>query len=231
MSKDQIEFARQLFETMTNVGSDFTNTFRSLSEIRLENLDTDKPQDQNELIEKLYKESASPLGMAKPFKPKIEIEKLKHLMNRSFQMALFPPEAQQFIKKQADLYKKFESLKSITVSEKKERDSKLWKGLLDQYLSLIKKDFHDMKQKTQISKEEYQQKRVELMNRSNPRFILRNWILQRAIKMAENGNLSHLHKLLILSHDPFGQNKDLDFEDFCDKPSDTELDICVSCSS
>ena len=67
------------------------------------------------------------------------------------------------------------------------------------------------------------------MDKVNPRFILRNYILQEAIEKAEtNGDLSGVKNLLELAKKPFDEPADPKFG--ANKPS-WAFDLCVSCSS
>jgi uncharacterized protein YdiU (UPF0061 family) len=71
--------------------------------------------------------------------------------------------------------------------------------------------------------------RQEMMNRSNPKFILRNHLAQTAIEKAQQDDFSELEKLLeILSH-PFDEQEN--FEGYSKPPSLDMQHIAVSCSS
>lgn len=54
--------------------------------------------------------------------------------------------------------------------------------------------------------------RADSMNRVNPKFTLKNFMLEEAIKAAENEDFSRVNKLLELSQDPF--NDELVTEEF-----------------
>ena len=68
------------------------------------------------------------------------------------------------------------------------------------------------------------------MNAVNPRFILRNWLLERAIEAAENSDYNEVQKLLELATRPYDEPKPEDAKYFLQKPS-WAFDLCVSCSS
>lgn len=42
-----------------------------------------------------------------------------------------------------------------------------------------------------------------MMNQNNPRYILRNYLVQIAIKKAEQGDYSEIHRLIKLLQDPY----------------------------
>ena len=68
------------------------------------------------------------------------------------------------------------------------------------------------------------------MNAINPRFILRNWLLERAIEAAEKSDYNEVKKLLELATRPYDEPKPEDARYFMMKPS-WAFDLCVSCSS
>ena len=73
------------------------------------------------------------------------------------------------------------------------------------------------------------QSRQEMMNRINPKFILRNHLAQTAIEKAQQDDFSEVTRLLqILSH-PFDEQKD--FESYSKPPPVDMQHIAVSCSS
>ena len=67
------------------------------------------------------------------------------------------------------------------------------------------------------------------MNQVNPRFILRNYLLQEAIEKAEqNNDYSGVKNLLALAKNPFEEPEDRHVVQ--NKPS-WAFELCVSCSS
>jgi len=73
--------------------------------------------------------------------------------------------------------------------------------------------------------------RMQRMQEVNPKYILRNWIAQKAIEKAEDGDF-HLVKLLekILSN-PYIEHKEAEEQGFSGKVPDWSKDLVVSCSS
>ena len=66
------------------------------------------------------------------------------------------------------------------------------------------------------------------MNKVNPAFVLRNYLLQSAIEQAEAGDMSGVKLLLDLSKKPFEEPKDKRM--MANKPT-WAFKLCVSCSS
>ena len=68
------------------------------------------------------------------------------------------------------------------------------------------------------------------MNKVNPKFVLRNHLMENAIKSAETSDdYSLVNTLLELSQNPF--NEELVKDEFTQKTPDWAFDLCVSCSS
>ena len=84
-------------------------------------------------------------------------------------------------------------------NEKKQKNIDAVTNWLDQYVSRVLND--------SISKE----KRNQLMNRNNPKFILRNYLVQQAIESAENGDFTGITKLMEIIRCPYGRHIDQRF--------------------
>ena len=75
------------------------------------------------------------------------------------------------------------------------------------------------------------EERLELMQKTNPRYILRNWMAQRAIEMAENDDFSEVNFLLELLREPFKVNQVAEEKGYACKPPGWSKRLAVSCSS
>ncbi len=71
--------------------------------------------------------------------------------------------------------------------------------------------------------------RQSLMENSNPKFVLRNYLTQRAIEQAQNGDFSEVDRLLELLRHPFDEQAD--WEDYASFPPDWGKNLEISCSS
>ncbi|MFN7094711.1 MAG: hypothetical protein ACK4M7_05030, partial [Burkholderiales bacterium] len=68
-----------------------------------------------------------------------------------------------------------------------------------------------------------------LMLNTNPKYILRNHLLQQAIEQAERGDFSEVAKLFKIITKPY--NEQPEYEDYANYPPDWADSITVSCSS
>ncbi|OAT78076.1 hypothetical protein A9B99_18195 [Mangrovibacter phragmitis] len=69
--------------------------------------------------------------------------------------------------------------------------------------------------------------RQKRMQSVNPAVVLRNWLAQRAIETAEQGDAGEMHRLLAVLRDPFSDRAD----DYVKRPPDWGRRLEVSCSS
>ena len=72
-------------------------------------------------------------------------------------------------------------------------------------------------------------KRLQLMNRVNPKFILRNYMAQEAIEAAEVNDFSKLETLIIVMTQPFEEL--IEHQKFANKSPMWAKDLEISCSS
>lgn len=74
-----------------------------------------------------------------------------------------------------------------------------------------------------------QAKRQEMMLKINPKYILKNYMLEEAIVLAEAGDFSMVEKLLYIASHPFDELPE--FEDFAGDTPEEHKNIGLSCSS
>merc|ERR1712008_350441 len=73
--------------------------------------------------------------------------------------------------------------------------------------------------------------RMERMLAVNPRYILRNWIAQKAIEKAENGDFDMVELLYKILSNPYVENKEAEEQGFAGPVPNWSKDLVVSCSS
>jgi uncharacterized protein YdiU (UPF0061 family) len=74
-----------------------------------------------------------------------------------------------------------------------------------------------------------EQERACRMNRVNPKYVLRNYLAQRAIDLAHQGDFTEIERLRQLLADPFADQPEL--ERYAEPPPPWAREIVVSCSS
>ena len=73
--------------------------------------------------------------------------------------------------------------------------------------------------------------RQEIMQRTNPRYILRNWIAQLAVEKAEDNDYSAFNKIYQVFQHPFTYQDEAETMGFADPPPEWAYRLKVSCSS
>ena len=74
-----------------------------------------------------------------------------------------------------------------------------------------------------------EKERIALMNSSNPKYILRNYLAQEAIQAAELGDFSSLNLLVEVLKDPYVEKNE--FSEFSKAPPEWGKKLEISCSS
>ena len=67
------------------------------------------------------------------------------------------------------------------------------------------------------------------MRAVNPKYVLRNWIAEAAIRAAQGGNFTEVENVLACLAKPFDEQPE--FERFAAPPPDWAAGLAVSCSS
>ena len=73
--------------------------------------------------------------------------------------------------------------------------------------------------------------RRERMHAVNPRYVLRNWIAEEAIRLAEKHDFSLLNKVHEILKTPYTEQEDAELSGYADPPPSWAADLRVSCSS
>ncbi|KAG1714366.1 Selenoprotein O [Nymphon striatum] len=88
----------------------------------------------------------------------------------------------------------------MTQKDKDAKDEKAWSEWVNMYMKRIKSEAVN-----EASLSDWNSSRIKLMNQNNPKFILRNYIAQQAIKLAEDGDFTEVNKVLDLLTDPYDE--------------------------
>lgn len=74
-------------------------------------------------------------------------------------------------------------------------------------------------------------KRQRIMRKANPRYVLRNWMAQRAISQAEHDDFDEINKVLRVLERPFTFQEEAEVNGFASPPPQWAKHLRVSCSS
>lgn len=196
-----------LFEVMEKTGADFTNTFRALSQLGYNASD----QEVDDLIALIVKQTISFEKLRSRYEPDIPIKKLQMLV----MVAQTQPEVLARLNIPPDFLpsqlKKLELMNSLSPSVLDEFPS-LWRSWIQRYRLRVQSELQiadnsssssSSSSSSLVSVEEKNKARRDRMNKSNPRFVLRNYVAQNAIDEAEHGDFTEVQRVLELLRDPF----------------------------
>jgi uncharacterized protein YdiU (UPF0061 family) len=74
-----------------------------------------------------------------------------------------------------------------------------------------------------------QNERQKEMLKTNPKYVLKNYMIQEAIDLAQKGDFSMVETLLYIAAHPYDELPEL--EDFAKETPEEHKNICLSCSS
>lgn len=210
--KEDNELINLFHKTMEETGADFTNCFRNLNKCILPGLPN--YEENLSIFKQIILEQCCSLEAL--------IESCQSGMDaRQFQMFLLlmqmnPEILEQLgkgpvaIERVMAKMEHAEKLKKLKPEEKLMNDDKMWTEWIEKYNKRLQKEVIDIKDIEILEK--LQNERIEIMNNNNPRFILRNYIAENAIKEAENGDFSEVRRVLKLLENPYSD--DIIYENF-----------------
>uniref|UniRef100_A0A669BR43 Selenoprotein O n=1 Tax=Oreochromis niloticus TaxID=8128 RepID=A0A669BR43_ORENI len=199
--EDEIMITK-LLQTMHNTGADFTNTFRSLSLISCPTEENSEGEEDSvkKATDLLIEQCASLEELKAANKPTMEPRELAMLLS----MAQSNPTLFQMISDRATIARQLERLSKLkdlmetTQEELKTKQAEDWTSWITQYRKRLARELEG-----QSDVQAVQEERVRVMDSTNPRVILRNYIAQNAIEAAENGDFSEVQRVLKVLEKPF----------------------------
>uniref|UniRef100_T1ILI2 non-specific serine/threonine protein kinase n=1 Tax=Strigamia maritima TaxID=126957 RepID=T1ILI2_STRMM len=187
------ELIQKFLNTLEAIGADFTNSFRCLSSINIPSL-PDHAKSVEITREKILSFCCSIEELKESIDQSVDGGQLQFLMllyNTQPQILEQIGRGKEVIERELERRRKLNELKSMTNEEKINIDREKLNEWLKIYIERISKE-------TLGNKE-----RVDLMNANNPKYILRNYIAQNAISLAEKGDYSEVKQVLKLLENPF----------------------------
>ncbi|XP_019864467.1 PREDICTED: selenoprotein O-like [Amphimedon queenslandica] len=229
------DLVEQFLDTLHETGCDFTNGFRKLNKVVLSHLND--PGHLEMVCDSLLDECATPDELVKSFKPIMPIHQLMMFASLGEQSPMILMSlglSPEMIKNELTKINNMEKVKKTTVEEKRKTDRETWLTWLALYRSRLGREYTD-----DMEIDKLQEKRVEVMNNANPRFVLRNHIAQSAISLAEDGDFSEVNKVLQLLQKPYDDESapavdeaasslNIEMSKYFCRPPDTALSLSVT---
>lgn len=199
----------ELLQTMHNTGADFTNTFRSLSLISCPTEENSEGEEDSvkKATDFLIEQCASLEELKAANKPTMDPRELAVLLS----LAQSNPTLFQMISDRATMARQLERLSKLkdlmetTQEELKTTQAEDWASWITQYRKRLARELEG-----QSDVQAVQEERVRVMDSTNPRVILRNYIAQNAIEAAEKGDFSEVQRVLKVLEKPFSSQPGLE---------------------
>ncbi|XP_052806192.1 protein adenylyltransferase SelO, mitochondrial-like [Mya arenaria] len=193
-------------EAMENSGADFTNSFRCLSRLPLPN-SSDFEERLAQLKDHLLSQCCTAEELKTQYRPRMDPRQLQMFIqlmqtNPGVLSALGPRFAT--IAQEIERLEKLQEMESVTDESKRGEDSATWTDWLSKYTDRLRQEEEGLTDFDLANSD-----RVKVMNATNPRFILRNYIAENAIKAAEKGDYSEVRRVLKILENPYSETADL----------------------
>eukprot|EP01130_Rhizamoeba_saxonica_P016144 TRINITY_DN7400_c0_g2_i1.p1 TRINITY_DN7400_c0_g2~~TRINITY_DN7400_c0_g2_i1.p1 ORF type:complete len:612 (-),score=130.97 TRINITY_DN7400_c0_g2_i1:159-1958(-) len=214
-----------LLKILTESGGDMTNIFRNLTQITLD------IKSKEAALEFILSQISNLEKRAESIKPLMTRENLKKLMymlqvNAPILMAYgIDPDS---ILKEKEKYEIYDEMKQMNEEEYILQCTVGWESWINDYQERLLEDCQNIG----LESDAYLDQHFQLMNANNPSVILRNYMAEDAIKLAEGGDFSGVNRLLEVLRNPYEDvNDDLSIYKFNSLPPEWAQHICVTCSS
>jgi len=216
---EDVEVFDDFFTTLGKTQADFTNAFRSLSKVIPVDQDNQEQVERSnalmdDLLNYLVKQSGSVKDVVRTVNAPYnwaQIESLKLLQRESPQTYRMLTGGQEGIVEMAEeALVRAENIRKMSEDEKKANDREHWKKWLDKYAARVNRELEEAA--NEYERNQIKEQRLTTMTKNNPKFILRNYVVQNAIKKAEGGDYSEVRKLHEIMTTPFDEHEGVDLE-------------------
>ncbi|KAK9906728.1 hypothetical protein WJX75_006965 [Coccomyxa subellipsoidea] len=203
------QLVADLLEVMHKTGADFTNTFRWLATVEMPPLfspsigaQADKQSSasrtaeagasngasssesgEGAFLERVLGSLATPQELAEAARPRMHPHNLRVMLQFAHNDLLLASmgTTKEVLQQEMARLLRSEELGKLDAATKARTDSEAWRGWLRRYRVRLQQE---------VDAGADPQRRISTMNGINPRYVLRNWIAQRAIDAAEKGDYS-----------------------------------------
>lgn len=216
----------EFLQTMTQVGGDYTNCFRTLSSLNLPGMASFETNLETLTRELLINSSTHDELMdfyESYFNSPMVQMKLILMSNFMEQMI----DEKMVLQIMARLQHR-RHIEELDPEQMENENRKLWTSWLKLYVNRLKHEVVDFKDDL-LKLEEHDKKRKQIMNANNPRIILRNHLAENAIKKAESGDFNEARQLLKALTEPYADIPE--YDQYTRKPSKLDSNLKLSCSS
>uniref|UniRef100_A0A8C9VEA8 Selenoprotein O n=1 Tax=Scleropages formosus TaxID=113540 RepID=A0A8C9VEA8_SCLFO len=191
----------ELLRIMHNTGADFTNTFRCLSRVPCPAEGQEEGDVVESAVELLLEQCASLEELKAANKPTMDPRELAMVLSLAqSNPALFQLVAdRKTVSRQLERLARLKELMETNEEELRVKQRDDWTRWVHQYRSRLAQECSCEGSDLQTMQEE----RLRVMESSNPRVVLRNYIAQNAIEAAEGGDFSEVQRVLKVLEKPY----------------------------
>lgn len=201
------ELVEDLLKVMHNTGADFTNTFRLLSSVCCPLVEGNGQSDVESVVDLILEQCASLQELKhtaqKAKQENCELEMILSMAETNpglFNMTANRPE----VAKQLEKIGRLKELLGTNQDDLKVKQRDDWLIWIKRYRKRLTRDCDCVSDPTAVEKE-----RVRIMDFTNPAVVLRNYIAQNAIELAEHGDFTEVQRLLKVLENPYSVQPDL----------------------
>ncbi|KAJ8374107.1 hypothetical protein SKAU_G00046870 [Synaphobranchus kaupii] len=199
-----------LLQTMHNTGADFTNTFRSLSQMSCPLGEETQEEEEAALgcsVDLLLEQCSSLEELKEANKPTMDHRELVMVLSLAqSNPALFEMLADKAsVSKQLERLARLKELVDTNPEDLKAKQREDWTRWVKQYRKRLAQECDG-----QSDPQEVEEERVRTMDSVNPRVVLRNYIAQNVIEAAEAGDYSEVQRILKVLENPFSAQPGLE---------------------
>ncbi|XP_067438211.1 selenoprotein O2 [Thunnus thynnus] len=194
------ELISDLLHLMHNTGADYTNTFHLLSRVPWPEEGESERATVGPVVDLILEQCASIEELKVANKPTMENRELAMILSMAqtnpvmFGMVADRPG----VSHQLDLMCRLKELLETDQDELKEKHHDDWIRWVSRYRRRLTRECDGTSDLSLIIKE-----RLNVMNSTNPRVVLRNYIAQNAIQAAEKGDFSEVNRVLRVLEKPY----------------------------
>ncbi|EIE24107.1 UPF0061-domain-containing protein [Coccomyxa subellipsoidea C-169] len=197
-------------QVMHKTGADFTNTFRWLSTVEMP--PPSRAHSDNQASISGTSQAgisngalALPQELAEAARPRMHPQNLRVLLQFSHNELLLASMGvtKEVLHQEMARLERCEELGKLDAAAKARADADAWRGWLRRYTARLQQE---------ADAGANPQRRIATMNGINPRYVLRNWIAQRAIDAAEKGDYSEVRRVLRLLENPYSDDAAADLD-------------------
>ncbi|XP_077025355.1 protein adenylyltransferase SelO, mitochondrial [Tamandua tetradactyla] len=186
----------RLLETMHLTGADFTNSFALLSSF------PEEPASPalEDFLDRLLAQCASLEELKLASQPRVDPEQLALML----MLAQSHPQLWTLIGSQPDVTRELarreqrSRLEQLSPATLRSQNQGHWAAWLQEYRARLEKDAESAEDVPG-----WRAERLQVMLANNPKYVLRNYIAQKAIEAAENGDFSEVQRVLMLLEAPY----------------------------